>query len=129
MMKSNEWSKKEENLREQLGRSFKKYMPLFKTFVTTGRTEAQLLLKMQDYCHSDIMMRKMFTKMVTWFYSSDVLSEDEILKWYKGNDSPKGKAQFNEQMKKLVDWLNTAEEESDDEEEDEEDQDPDEQET
>ena len=54
----------------------------------------------------------MLTHLSAFVFSNvaDVLSEDEILKWYKGNDSPKGKAQFNEQMKKLVDWLNTAEE-------------------
>ncbi|XP_063952961.1 eIF5-mimic protein 2-like [Lytechinus pictus] len=123
MMNSHEWPKKEELIPEQVGRCFKNYMPLFKTFVNNERTEAELLLKMQEYCHAN--MRKMFSKMVTWFYSSDVLSEDEILKWYKCNNNLKGKAYFNEQMKKFVDWLNTAEEESDedDDEDEEEDQD------
>ncbi|XP_071477612.1 eIF5-mimic protein 2-A-like [Diadema antillarum] len=120
VMNSNEWPKKEDLVPEQVGRCFKKYIPLLKTLVTHNRTEAELLLKMQEYCHTNIVMRKVFTKMVTWLYQADILSEDEILKWYNSNDNPKGKAHFKEQMKKFVEWLNTAEEESDEEEEEEE---------
>ena len=41
---------------------------------------------------------------------ADVLSEDSILKWYKDGHSPKGKSVFLEQMKKMVEWLQSAEE-------------------
>lgn len=41
---------------------------------------------------------------------ADVLSEDTIIKWYKGAHSTKGKNVFLEQMKKMVEWLQSAEE-------------------
>lgn len=41
---------------------------------------------------------------------ADVLSEDTIIKWYKGGHSSKGKNVFLEQMKKMVEWLQSAEE-------------------
>ena len=41
---------------------------------------------------------------------ADVLSEDTVLKWYKGGHAAKGKSIFLEQMKKMVEWLQSAEE-------------------
>lgn len=55
------------------------------------------------------------------FISDEVLSEEVILKWYKESHSAKGKSIFLDQMKKFVDWLQNAEEESDEESEEEED--------
>ena len=45
--------------------------------------------------------------------SDDVVTEQAILKWYNDAHLPKGKSNFLEQMKEMVDWLKTAEEESD----------------
>ena len=47
------------------------------------------------------------------FPSDDVLTEQAILKWYRDAHVAKGKSVFLQQMKKMVDWLLTAEEESD----------------
>lgn len=68
------------------------------------------------------------TKMITIFFffsffsfricTANVVSEESILKWYKDGHSQKGKMHFLEQMKKFVEWLENAEEESDSEEED-----------
>ena len=44
------------------------------------------------------------------FTAADVLSEDTVLKWYKGGHAAKGKSVFLEQMKKMVEWLQSAEE-------------------
>ncbi len=46
----------------------------------------------------------------------DVVTEQAILKWYNDAHVAKGKRVFLSQMKKMVDWLMTAEEESDTEE-------------
>ena len=43
----------------------------------------------------------------------DVVTEQAILKWYNDAHLPKGKSNFLEQMKEMVDWFKTAEEESD----------------
>jgi len=55
---------------------------------------------------------KVFQKIILLFYKTDVLSEEIILKWYKEAHSNKGKSVFLEQMKKFVEWLQNAEEES-----------------
>ena len=43
----------------------------------------------------------------------DLMSEQAILKWYKGAYLPDKKDTFLLQMKKMADWLATADEESD----------------
>ncbi|CAG7645918.1 unnamed protein product [Allacma fusca] len=45
-------------------------------------------------------------------FTADVLSEDVIMKWYKDSHAAKGKSVFLEQMKKFIEWLQNAEEES-----------------
>lgn len=51
-------------------------------------------------------------------FTAGIVSEDSILKWYKDGHSQKGKMHFLEQMKKFIEWLQNAEEESESEEED-----------
>ena len=88
---------------------------------------------MQEYCYDNMNFMKVFHKIVLLFYKSksllntmcvvnyslpfldDVLTEQAILKWYNESHIPKGKSVFLAQMKKMVDWLLTAEEESDSE--------------
>lgn len=56
-----------------------------------------------------------FLKIIMLFYKTDIISEQTILKWYKADNNTKGKMMFVEQMKKFVEWLQNAEEESDSE--------------
>ncbi|KAM5279961.1 eIF5-mimic protein 2 isoform 3-T3 [Ctenodactylus gundi] len=74
-----------------------------------------LLLKIQEYCYDNIHFMKAFQKIVVLFYKAEVLSEEPILKWYKDAHMAKGKSVFLEQMKKFVEWLKNAEEESESE--------------
>lgn len=48
--------------------------------------------------------------MLLCFLAAEVLGEDAVLKWYKEVHSTKGKSIFLEQMKKFVEWLQSAEE-------------------
>lgn len=48
--------------------------------------------------------------------ADDVVTEQAILKWYDDAHVAKGKRVFLSQMKRMVEWLMTAEEESDTEE-------------
>merc|ERR1712088_962873 len=75
----------------------------------------------QDYCYENMNFLKTFNKIVLLLYKTDVLSEEAILKWYKEAHSPRGWSVFMDQMKKFVDWLEQADEES--EEDDDEDED------
>ncbi|MCP6116813.1 hypothetical protein NL387_26360, partial [Klebsiella pneumoniae] len=71
-----------------------------------------LLTKVQEYCYENMSFMRAFSKLVVMLYKTSVLSEEVILKWYKDTSSSKGKVMFLDQMKKFVDWLQNAEEES-----------------
>uniref|UniRef100_A0A8C9VAV1 Basic leucine zipper and W2 domains 1a n=1 Tax=Scleropages formosus TaxID=113540 RepID=A0A8C9VAV1_SCLFO len=117
VMSSVEWNKKEELVTEQAIKHLKQYSPLLKAFTSQGLSELTLLLKIQEYCYDNIHFMKAFQKIVVLLYKADVLSEEAILKWYNDAHVPKGKSVFLEQMKKFVEWLKNAEEESESEEE------------
>jgi len=115
-----EWNKKEELVAEQALRHLKTYSSLFAAFTTSAKSEMSLLVKIQEYCYENMNFMKVFQKIILLFYKTDVLGEDSIINWYNGAHSSKGKSIFLEQMKKMVEWLKNAEEESGSEEEDEE---------
>uniref|UniRef100_A0A4W6G677 Basic leucine zipper and W2 domains 1 n=1 Tax=Lates calcarifer TaxID=8187 RepID=A0A4W6G677_LATCA len=117
VMSSMEWNKKEELVTEQAIKHLKQYSPLLKAFTSQGLSELTLLLKIQEYCYDNIHFMKAFQKIVVLLYKADVLSEEAILKWYNEAHLAKGKSVFLEQMKKFVEWLKNAEEESESEEE------------
>lgn len=110
LMKAVEWNKKEELVHDQALKHLKVYAPLLAAFTTQAKSEINLLVKVQEYCYDNMSFMKVFQKMVMLFYKTDVLSEDTIIKWYKGAHSSKGKNVFLEQMKKMVEWLQSAEE-------------------
>lgn len=112
-----EWNKKEELVTEQAIKHLKQYSLLLKAFTTQGQSELSLLLKIQEYCYDNIHFMKAFQKIVVLLYKAEVLSEEPILKWYADAHLNKGKSVFLEQMKKFVEWLKNAEEESESDEE------------
>ncbi|XP_043920679.1 basic leucine zipper and W2 domain-containing protein 2 isoform X1 [Protopterus annectens] len=118
VMNAVEWNKKEELVAEQALKHLKHYAPLLAVFSTQGQSELVLLQKIQEYCYDNIHFMKAFQKIVVLFYKADVLSEEAILKWYTEAHHTKGKSVFLEQMKKFVEWLHNAEEESESEGED-----------
>jgi len=114
-MRAVEWNKKEELVAEQALRHLKIYTPLFKAFSSTPQAELSLLVRVQDFCYENMNFLKVFQKVVVLFYKAEVLSEESILKWYTHGHSNKGKSVFLEQIKKFVEWLQNAEEESEEE--------------
>jgi len=118
VMNGVEWNKKDELVAEQAFKHLKQYAPLLAALTEAGRSQLCLLVKVQEYCYDNMNFMKTFHKIVVLFYKVDVLSEDVILKWYKDAHSAKGKSVFLEQMKKFVEWLQNAEEESEEEDED-----------
>jgi len=113
IMSSVEWNKKEDLLQDQALRHVKKYIPLLTAFTSNARSEMALLNKIQEYCYDNMNFLKTFNKIVLLLYKTDILSEEVILKWYKDSHSSRGWSVFMDQMKKFVEWLEHAEEESD----------------
>lgn len=116
-----EWNKKEELVADQALKHLRQYSQLFGAFTSTARAELALLHKVQEFCYDNMNFMKVFHKIVLLLYKTEVLSEDVILKWYKEAHLAKGKSVFLEQMKKFIDWLQSAEEESESGEEEDED--------
>jgi len=112
LMSSVEWNKKEELVAEQALKHIKSYTSLLGAFCTTPKAELTLMLRIQEFCYDNMNFMKVFQKIILLLYKNDVLSEDSIMKWYKEAHSAKGKSVFLEQMKKFIEWLQSAEEES-----------------
>lgn len=115
LMSAVEWNKKADLVADQSLKHLRTYTPLLASLTTSGRSELALIVKVQDYCYDNMNFMKAFQKIILLFYKTEVLSEDVILKWYKDAHSTKGKSVFLEQMKKFVEWLQNAEEESEEE--------------
>jgi len=115
IMASVEWNKKEELVAEQAVKHLKIYCPLLAAIAKSGKAELSLIIKIQEYCYDNMNFMKVFQKIIVMLYKTEVLREEVILKWYKDGHSTKGKSVFLEQMKKFVEWLENASEESDDE--------------
>ncbi|CAG4985559.1 unnamed protein product [Colias eurytheme] len=112
VMSRGEWNKKEELLAEQAAKHLRQYTPLLAAFAHSAKAEIALLHKVQEFCYENMNFMRAFSKLVVMLYKSNVLSEEVILRWYRDPNSSKGKLMFLEQMKKFVEWLQSAEEES-----------------
>lgn len=112
LMSAVEWNKKEELVADQALKHLRAYSPLLAEFTKSPKAESTLLVRIQEFCYENMNFLKVFQKIVVLLYKTDVLSEDTILKWYTKDHSSKGKGHFLEQMKKFVEWLQNAEEES-----------------
>ncbi|KAK6639313.1 hypothetical protein RUM43_007585 [Polyplax serrata] len=112
VMAQAEWNKKEELVAEQALKHLKQYTVLFEAFTNSQRSELQLMLRIQEFCYGNMNFMKVFQKIILLFYKTDVLSEEVIIKWYNESHSVKGKMLFLDQMRKFVEWLQNAEEES-----------------
>lgn len=110
-----EWNKKEELVAEQAIKHLKKYSLVMAAVAKSLEAELKLVVKIQEYCYENMAFMKVFQKIIVLFYKTDVLSEDSVLKWYNTAHSSKGKSVFLEQMKTFIEWLQNAEEESDEE--------------
>jgi len=119
LMVAVEWNKKEELVADQALRYLKNYTGLLGAFCTNPRSELTLMLRIQDFCYDNMNFMKVFQKIILLLYKTDVLSEETILKWYREAHGAKGKSVFLEQTKKFVEWLQNAEEESEEESQDE----------
>ena len=97
---------------EQALKHLRQYAALFASFTETRRSELVLIVRVQEFCYENINFMKVFQKIVLLFYKTNVLSEDTIIKWYNEAHSVRGKSIFLQQITKFIEWLQSAEEES-----------------
>jgi len=115
VMQDMDWNKKEELVADQALKHLLNYTKLFQAHTESARAELHLMVKVQEFCYDNMNFMKVFHKIILLFYKNDIVSEEVILKWYKDGHSSKGKSIFLDQMSKFVDWLQNAEEESEEE--------------
>eukprot|EP00123_Amoebidium_parasiticum_P001185 comp12232_c1_seq1/m.7019 comp12232_c1_seq1/g.7019 ORF comp12232_c1_seq1/g.7019 comp12232_c1_seq1/m.7019 type:complete len:418 (-) comp12232_c1_seq1:71-1324(-) len=115
MMAAIDWNKKPDLLEKDALRHIKANHKILGHYCSNGKTQLHLLLCMQSFCYDNMDFMKLFTKMVTVLYNTDVVAESVVQKWFKDGHSQKGKSVFLKQMQPMIDWLNAAEEESDEE--------------
>jgi len=118
------FTKKEDVLSAQALRHLKAYTPLMAAFTRNAKSEIALMLRIQEYCYENMNFMNLFWKIIKLFYFDDVLSEDAIKLWYTKKHSSKGRNVFLEQIKKMVEWFESAETESEEEDSDEENKEP-----
>jgi len=115
LMGAVDWNKRQDLVPDQAVKHLRKYTPLLAPFTCSDKAELALLIRVQEYCYDNMAFLKIFEKILVLFYRADVLSEDTIIKWYKEAHAPKGKSVFLEQTRKFIEWLQSAEEESEEE--------------
>ncbi|XP_011404029.1 PREDICTED: basic leucine zipper and W2 domain-containing protein 1-like [Amphimedon queenslandica] len=115
VMDTGDWSKVEgQSLIDQLEKHLEKYSSLFYPFCERGTPQLMLMREIQSYCAKSPVFINLFPRIILNFYKKDLISEQAILKWHEDAFLPDKKDTFLSQMNKMVEWLKTADEESDD---------------
>lgn len=110
-----EWNKKEGIVADQAMRHLRTHAALMEAFTKTAKAQLALIIRIQEYCYENMNFLKVFHKIIILLYKADVLTEDIIIEWYKRAHSNKGKSVFLEQTQPFIQWLTSAEEESEEE--------------
>ncbi|KAI6656830.1 Basic leucine zipper and W2 domain-containing protein 1-A [Oopsacas minuta] len=112
ILPASEWNWKEEQVAEYVLTQLETYSCILQKFAQTGKSQLIFLIKLQDFCYDNIEFMQLFHKIILLLYMHDVIVEDAVLKWFYEVHIDKGKNMFLENMKRMVDWLDTALEES-----------------
>ncbi|XP_042232365.1 basic leucine zipper and W2 domain-containing protein 1-like [Homarus americanus] len=119
VMDAVEWNKKEELVADQALKHLRVYAPLFAA--NTKSDQGAWYIGLLDVYFGYLKNKNCEPTKNLYFLSAEVMSEEVILKWYKDGHATKGKSIFLDQIKKFVEWLQNAEEESEESVEEEED--------
>lgn len=118
-----------EEYSSQLLTSVKKLNPLLKNYIRTQESQAICLLAIEEFHHHNgtRFTSTCLVKLLKWLYDEELIEEDAIIDWFASSPSlpqlvfeetAKGKSDALRREKLLtqfVDWLKTAEEDSEEE--------------
>lgn len=82
---------------------------------SSRKAEMELLYAVQTSCYDDPALLKAWPEAVRHLYDKDVVSEETVITWYRKGTLPKGRAGFVRALEPFINWLQEAEEESDEE--------------
>jgi len=118
IMEAVEWNKKTDMAADFALRHVKANYKVLAACCKTHNAQVVLLTKIQNYCYENQQFMEIFQKLALLLYKAEVIGEDAVYEWYSRAHSSRGKSVFLDQMKKMVEWLKSAEEESSSDEED-----------
>lgn len=97
------------NAKEATDKVFKQWSPLFKRQVFEHDEEVDLLKVCHELTKTREQGKQILLYVISILYDIEITSEEAILEWYKSDNVD------NDYVKKFVDWLEEAEEDSDEE--------------
>ncbi|KAI8066716.1 nucleotide-diphospho-sugar transferase [Gongronella butleri] len=107
--------------------SLKKVMmhwgPLIGKVVHKMEDQVHALTLLQKHCATNAALGKLFLSSLQILYNIDVIEEDAVMTWYSTSASKDGSAEelkLRERATKFIEWLNEAEEESEEDSDDDE---------
>ncbi|KAI9478110.1 MAG: hypothetical protein EXX96DRAFT_237454 [Benjaminiella poitrasii] len=94
-----------------------KWVPLVGKMTHLPEDQVHVLQVLQKHCATQEYLSKLFLGALQMFYNADIVEEDAIRNWYNSDKSKSNPAEIKlrERATKFIEWLDEAEEESDEE--------------
>ncbi|KAL5013003.1 hypothetical protein ScPMuIL_011554, partial [Solemya velum] len=94
----------------------KKNLSLLKNYMKSAESQLDCLIAMEEYCTLNTHFKSVLMKLIHILYEWEILAEQVILKWYEADPQTSEDIQehhdIRKQVKQLIQWLQSAEEES-----------------
>ncbi|XP_054276313.1 translation initiation factor eIF-2B subunit epsilon-like [Macrosteles quadrilineatus] len=93
------------------------FMPILTNYIRSQTAQKDCLLAIEDVAGSNPEIFAVLVKIIHWLYEQDILSEDNILNWYKNpsvDADPENSKRVRQQVAPFIRWLEEAEEDEDD---------------
>lgn len=104
-----------------------KFLPILTNYIKSEESQMDCLLTLENLTLEQISDRKVnvLVRSISFLYDNNVLKEETILRWFKTNlefpdvleqidDNQRKELKSNNKLKMFIQWLEEAEEESDD---------------
>lgn len=94
------------------------FLPILQNYVRNSDAQDDCLQALEDMAASTDTVCDGLLKLLHLLYEKDILGEDIILKWYNSGDKSSTAAALRKQVAPFIQWLEEADEESDESESD-----------
>lgn len=98
------------NYFSRFGKMMKHFLPLLRHYIKSRDAERDVLIAMEEVCGSEREFLKSFVAVAKFLYDEDILSEEEIIAWWK--DETEHMPELEDKVLPFINWLETAEEDS-----------------
>ncbi|XP_069685017.1 translation initiation factor eIF2B subunit epsilon [Periplaneta americana] len=97
----------------EFNKLLKHFLPIMQNYVRNSDAQQDCLQAIEDMASSTEVVQGGLTKLIHLLYDKDVLSEENIVKWYNNGDEESPTASsLRKQITPFIQWLEEADEES-----------------